>query len=91
MAINKRKQKSYLLRVKPADPKTYCEFITVEAWDKSGSYMMDEHIVDEVFPELEELMLLDLAEGVMEYGGTLSVLELTDALREIGFEVQIAL
>lgn len=85
------KFKQFLLRVKPADPKGYGDFIVVEAWNKTGEYMIDQHIVDERFPILEELDLSDLAEGVMEHGGSLSIFELVDGLRELGFEVQIVI
>ena len=53
--------------------------------------MVDSHVVEEHFPELEELGLSDLAEGQIEYSGELSIFELSEELERRGFITQISL
>ena len=51
--------------------------------------MIEEHVVDELFPELEELDMSDLAEGEIEYMGELDKEELAYELNERGFKTQV--
>ena len=53
--------------------------------------MVDEHVVDELFPELEEMDMADLSEGELEYTGMLDKYELSELLEEVGFTTQIVL
>ncbi len=91
LLINKRKKtmnkQDFVLKVQnpPEDWDLECE-IEVSAWD--GDRMIDEHIT-EAFPELDELSLYDLAEGTMEYGGTLTKEQLAEELRGLGFTVEL--
>lgn len=53
--------------------------------------MVDEHVVDELFPELEEMDMVDLSEGELEYSGCLNKYELSEELEEMGFTTQVIL
>lgn len=59
----------------------------IAVFDKNGKFMVDEHVSDQIFPELKKIGLEDLAEGELEYCGKLSKQELIDKLKSMGFNV----
>lgn len=61
--------------------------INVTAWlDDEREVMLDEHLT-ELFPELEDVGLMDLCEGEMEFDGELNVAQLSNLLERMGFNV----
>jgi len=57
----------------------------IAVFDKAGKFMVDEHVTDELFPELKKIGLEDLAEGELEYMGQLNKEALIDKLKSMGF------
>lgn len=57
----------------------------ISVFDKEGKFMVDEHVSDELFPELKKIGLEDLAEGELEYLGSLKKDSLIDKLKSMGF------
>ena len=57
----------------------------ISVFDKEGKFMVDEHVSDELFPELKKIGLEDLAEGELEYLGQLKKDALIDKLKSMGF------
>lgn len=58
----------------------------ISVFDKDGKFMVDEHVSDELFPELKNIGLEDLAEGELEYTGNLNKNALIDKLNSMGFK-----
>lgn len=86
--INPNKD-NYIFKVfNNEDQNTYGD-VGVAVFDKNNKYMIDIHVSDELFPEIKEIGLEDLAEGILEYSGKLSKEQLTDKLKSMGFNARV--
>lgn len=67
--------------------------MSVTAWNKKEGYMLDEHIIEK-FPELGTKFdlyseLEEVCEGDLLYHGDMTIDEMVETLRGLGFEVEI--
>lgn len=82
------KKENFLFKVYSIDTSQYYSpsDIGVSVFEKTGKYSIDAHVVDEIFHELRNLGLGDLAEGELEYSGKLSKEQLVDKLISMGYK-----
>jgi hypothetical protein len=83
-------KENYLFKVFEDKEQLSYGSVGVVVLEKSGKYIIDSHVSDEIFPELKDIGLEDLSEGVLEYSGNLSKEKLVDKLKEMGFNAKLA-
>jgi len=86
--INPSKE-NYIFKVFDNEEQQTYGDVGVAVFDKNDKYMIDIHVSDELFPEIKEIGLEDLTEGVLEYSGKLSKEELVDKLKSMGFNARL--
>jgi hypothetical protein len=86
--INPSKE-NYIFKVFDNEEQNTYGDVGVAVFDKNDKYMIDIHVSDELFPEIKEIGLEDLTEGVLEYSGKLSKEELVDKLKSMGFNARL--
>ena len=83
------KKESFLLKIiDDVSIEGEIKYKYIQVYDKNGKYVVDIHFCD-MFPELEDVNLCDMAEGAMEYDGRLDANELVDKLKQMGFNAEI--
>jgi hypothetical protein len=83
-------KENYLFKVYDNKEQSSYSSVGVVVLDKSGKYIIESHVSDEIFPELKDIGLEDLSEGVLEYYGKLSKEKLVEKLKEMRFSARLA-